>query len=291
MSNKPQVVKLAQPGIDVKTAGDEHLVYNSNWPLLKIYKQGSWSTDNYTLGNNQVIATHDLGYPPFFMYFVNNNIETWDVTDNAVIRKEDRSEFQGSLIWTGGLSIDNNQLLYLPGGFSGHSPWTGPLTIYYYIFALDLSTTYQAPVIKSGGVIGPRNKQTVFKIAKEGKDISSTNLQDYVIHSNARSPLINNVSPGKTGTAEGYSTPTFAAYHHLGYTPMFFGFFKNNDVFQAQLSAPRGSYSPLYTGTGGGYNFVADTDKVYFQDVAGVELSIVILKDPFDIDNTINVTV
>lgn len=288
---KPKVVKLAQQGFDVKVAGDEHLVYNSNWPLLKIHKQGSWSTSDFTLGNNQVVATHDLGYPAFFMYFINNNIETWDVTDNATIKKENRSEFQGSLVWTGALSMDNKQLLYLPGGFSGHSPWTGPLSLYYYIFALDLSKDYQAPKIKSGGVIGPRNTQTVFKLAKPGKDINSKNLEDYIIHSDTRSPLIHSVNPGITATNSDYSTPTFVAYHHLGYTPMFFGFFKNNSNYRVQTSATNGTYSPLYTGSGGGYNFLVDTDKVYFQDVAGVELSIVILKDPFDITNTTRVTI
>jgi hypothetical protein len=270
MPNNPKVVKLAQPGFDVKTAGDENLIYNSNWPLLKIYKQGSAIIPDVT--QSYTVTTHDLKFTPFFFFFSNATLNTW--LASGAISNERRSDFFGP-IGDGFLGIDHERLFYTPQGSPGTS---GSLRIYYYIFALDLSTPYKAPIIKTGGVGGGDSK-TVFKLAKESKDTSSNDLDDYIVHSRARSPLIHSVTPGTIGP-DPASTTGFGltVYHDLGYSPLFFGFEGQAD----------GSYIPIPTGV----SFIGNDKYVQKSDVvAGDKISIVILKDPFEIDYSVSVTV
>lgn len=260
------VIKLAQPGYDVKTAGDENLIYSSLWPLLKIYLQGSASIPDVRA--TQTLATHDLGYPPVYWFFANTNIVSWD---NLTISKDTRSEFFGP-IGDGTLAVDSAKLSYTANAF----PFAGgSAQLYYYIFALDLTKQYTAPIIKVGNVSGGFNSKTVFKLAKPGKDISSTDLQDYVIHSRARSPLIHSVNPS-LGTVK-----TFTVTHSLGYLPMFFGYVKNSN----------GSYTMIATGQGGSSSFQSTENTIVFNDTGGKELTVVILKDPFLLDNTIPINI
>lgn len=276
MSDRPQVVKLAQPGIDVKTAGDENLVYNSNWPLLKIYKQGQVSIDAQS--SRLKIVDHNLGYVPAYWYVSNTNIQ---VTVNSPVPVDDtRAQWSGPVYFPP--TIDKTSLYYDPGNNTDK----GPNKFYYYIFALDIETPYLAPQIKSGGVIGPRNTKTVFKLAKQGKDISSTDLEDYVINSDARSPMIHAVQPlvlDSSGSA------TF--YHNLGYIPMFFAYFRA-DGSLGPVGALAGTWIQLSVNASQSNTFKTDENKIsYINGIAGDHISIVVLKDPFEISNVISVTV
>lgn len=260
-----RVVKLAQPGYDVKTAGDENLIYSSLWPLLRIYKQGSFTISDVT--QNVTIAEHDLPFTPMYWFFSNSTINGWQNT-GAVIN-EQRSEFFGPQA-NGSIVITDSALKFQTGGGT-----TGSLQIYYYIFALDLLQRFTAPIIKVGNVGGGGDESRVFKIAKPGKDIHSHNLEDFVIHSRARSPLVHSVTPGTVQSGE------FTVFHNLGYNPMFFGYSKNSD----------GSYELLPTGSGGSNSFVTDDNKVKFSESSSRELSIVILKDPFLIEQSVSVSI
>lgn len=264
-NDKPPVVKLAQPGYDVKTAGDENLIYSSAWPLLKIYKQGSVKFPAARLSE---LVKHDLGFIPFFWYFANTPIDTWGVTSTG---QEARSEFMGP-IGDGSMQIFADKLQWTPPTFPAVS---GNTQAYYYIFALDITKEYIAPQIKVGGAIGARDTSRVFKVAKEGKDYKSDNLFDFILHSRARSPLIHSVNPSP-GVVK-----SFTAVHNLGYLPMFFAFVKNAN----------GSYSPLPTGQGGSSSLQSTDKTVVFNDTGGKEVTIVILKDPFLLDYTVNVTI
>lgn len=63
------VVKISKKGFDVKTAKDDELLFNSNYPMLKIHSQGAGAL---TCTVDEPIASieipHDLGIIP--MYFV-----------------------------------------------------------------------------------------------------------------------------------------------------------------------------------------------------------------------------
>lgn len=266
-TDRPPVVKLAQPGYDVKTAGDENLIYNSNWPVLKIYQSGPFQTRNIAV--QQSIADHDLGFTPVFWYFANTPINLWANTGTA--SQEARSEFMGPL-GDGVLEIDSKSLTYVPN--SAFPGVTGPAALYYYLFALDIAKQYTAPIIKLGDIQGARGSR-VFKIAKPGKDITSDDLFDFILHSRARSPMVHSVNP-TPGTVK-----SFTVDHNLTYLPMFFAFEKT----------ARGSYKTLYTGQGGSSSIQSSETQVIFNDSGGKEITIVVLKDPFSAAITIGVDV
>lgn len=273
MANRNHVVKLAQSGFDVKTAGDENLIYNSNWPLLKIYKQGSVVIPDVT--QDFIIAEHDLGFPPAFWYFTDNTINGWK--GNLPLVTEERSEFFGPIGGNNSIKINNSKLIFTYGSGSA----TGSLRLYYYIFALDLTKLFKAPIIKVGQV-GGRRDNFVFKIAKENKDISSDNLDDFVIHSDTRSPLIHSVTPGIVNETTNIANERkFEIFHGLGYIPMFFGYSKSGEY-----------YTLLPTGSGGSTIFESDENKVLFREGAsGREITILILKDPFVVDYSVSVSI
>lgn len=275
-----KVIKLSQPGYDVKTAGDENLIYNSNWPLLKIYKQGSVTIDN--LLNVQTVATHDLAYPPLFWYFSNSTEALWD-TSSTTVTSEARSEFMGPLGNDSRLGMDDHNLTYIN---SQATAPTGRLSLYYYIFALDLTKPYQAPSIKLSNAPLGGSGDKVFKLAKPGKDINSHNMGDYIIHSDARSPMIHSVTPIQLGTASnGAYTATIT--HNLGYVPMFFVFQKSN-----RTQGNPNAYIPYYTsGIGNLFGTQPDEQKIVIYTLYPQDMSIVILKDPFAIDQTIRVSI
>lgn len=267
-NDNPPVIKLAQKGFDAKTAGDENLIYSSLWPLLKIYKQGSYKTSN--IGVNNLVAEHDLGFIPFFWYFANTPLAAWQ--NNGPVGVQNRSEYMGPL-GDGNMEITNNKLQFQPN--SAFPSTNGKAQLYFYIFALDITKEFKAPQVKVGALSGPADNDHVFKIAKEGKSIDSTDLFDYVVHSRARSPLIHSVNPSPGVIKE------FIVEHNLGYLPMFFGFEKT----------ATGSYKAMPTGQGGSSSFQSTDKTIRFTDTGGKEMTIVILKDPFLIDYSVQVNV
>jgi len=63
-------LKIAEVGYDVKTCTENHLIYSSKYPQLKIQDSGSGS---HTFTNNQgyfTLVTYDLGYKPFFAVWI-----------------------------------------------------------------------------------------------------------------------------------------------------------------------------------------------------------------------------
>lgn len=276
-----KVVKLAQPGYDVKTAGDQNLIYNSNWPLLKIYKSGKFTTTNLGV-SNQTIITHDLNYIPFFIYFSNYDIRAWNGTFGTPLFSSARSEFMGPIAG-GVIGTDANEMFLNINSAN----FTGQLEIEYYLFALDLDKVYNAPKINIGSGVGATDNGPVFKIAKPGKNITSPNLKDYVVHSDARSPLIHQVSPG-LNIPDGNVVTGFShtVNHDLNYNPMFFAF--NRQVLTGRTNP---SYNNFYTGSLGTVRFNVNNTKIVFQGTSIQSISIVVLKDPFDADYSVSVNI
>lgn len=261
-----RVIKLAQKGYDVKTAGDENLIYSSEWPLLPIYKQGSFMIGDVTQQTN--IFTHNLGFVPMFWFFTNATIDAW--VNSGSLVKDNRSEFFGG---TGGgnIGINETNLQFVPQAGA-----TGSLTIYYYIFLVDITKPFQSPIKKIGAVAGGSGGR-VFKLAKPSKSVRSTNLDDFVIHSDCRSPLLHSVTPGQG---------SLIVPHNLGYSPMFFAYVQNYS------NREPGYYELIASGSGGTDVLKSDTNTVSYSVTSGTKpISIVVLKDPFLTDYTRSVTI
>jgi hypothetical protein len=63
-------VKISKAGYDYDD-GDKRLVYNSNYPLLKIADSGSGTITLSSGAGTKTLATHSLGYEPFFYVWIN----------------------------------------------------------------------------------------------------------------------------------------------------------------------------------------------------------------------------
>jgi hypothetical protein len=63
------VINISEPGYN-HTDGDAHLIFSSQYPTLKIFASGSWST-NVTATSIPGVVTipHRLGYKPMFFVF------------------------------------------------------------------------------------------------------------------------------------------------------------------------------------------------------------------------------
>lgn len=212
-----------------------------------------------------------------FWVYTNEPINSWNFSQTTP--RDTRAEFLGISAALGFISVDKDNL-YLVS--SATSTFNLNVSFQYYIFALDLSQQFTAPIIKTGAIGGKRGN-TVFKLAKEGKDISSQSLEDFAVHSDARSPLIHSVNVGLINESLG-SGYAFTVHHNLGYIPMFFGY----------STTSAGRYVIRAAGGGGGTNFItADAEKIQWKDtiVGTVPQTIVILKDPFMVDYSVRVSI
>lgn len=258
-----RVIKVARKGFDVKTAGDENLLYSSLWPVLSIFKEVPIKITNPNA--DTIIFEHGLGYPPMF----------WDFTNfTNTFNLSGSSQF-----FSGLFSVNEKYLKYT----KPQTAATGPIEGVVQLFTLDLSKQYTAPVVNVGGVSGNIRSTRSFKLAKEGKSIHSTKLKDFVISTDARSPLIHSVNPGVVQSNGGdiYGNG-FTVEHTLRYVPLCFGYGKGSD----------GYYSILASGGGGATRFAATPSKVIFSEAAvGRELTLVLMKDPFEAEQTGVITV
>lgn len=258
-----RVIKVARKGFDVKTAGDEYLLYSSLWPVLSIFKEVPIKITNPNA--DAIIFEHGLGYPPMF----------WDFTNFT-----NTFNLSGSNQFFSGLFSVNERYLKYTKPLTAA---TGPIEGVVQLFTLDLSRQYIAPVVSVGGVSGNIRSTRSFKLAKEGKSVHSTRLKDFVISTDARSPLIHSVNPGTVqANGGGIYGNGFTIEHTLGYVPLCFGYSKGND----------GYYSVLASGGGGATRFAITPTKVTFaESTTGRQLTLVLMKDPFEAEQTGVVTV
>src|ERR1035437_9198424 len=72
-ANQTAGIKISQPGVDVTTAADYQLIFNSSWPSLVI---GFDKTVTVGAGSTLTVP-HNLGFRPLtFGWFISNNVST-----------------------------------------------------------------------------------------------------------------------------------------------------------------------------------------------------------------------
>lgn len=256
-------IKIAIQGVDARTAPDYQLLFNSDWPTLKVVKNAELVASIAANSPSGLVPlyNHGLGYPPAFLPY---------------------SLSSGAQLPAANIGCDAQSIYFLnPGNTAPALVDIGIL-----IFALDLTTNYTAPNIQTGGVSNahsPRNFGV--KIAKSGFDANSnTDLRDFAVHSASRGPLVHAVSTGgilvPTGQQlGGQNINGFSYTHNLPYSPIFFAYL-NSFGTKSVWTLVNG-----FTGT------TAVGNTITVTDLGTASLgSIVTLKDPFNIDdNIINV--
>lgn len=203
--NNPQTygIKVSQLGYDVQTAADQNLLFSSSWPLIKIA-----FTDSVSIpaGTTKTIP-HNLGYPPLFFS------QCLDVTlTNTSIQT----------------TVDSNNL-YITSGASGST------TVRYYICRNPLNINYQAIDNVSVQTADTVTYDPNFgiKITKPNKDMSSTDLRDYTVHSGTRSIMVEAIVYGSiTGGSQlpGGSINTIFYKSPLPYSALFLGYWSPDNI-------------------------------------------------------------
>lgn len=246
-------VALTEDGLN---SPDELLAFSSSWPTLKMVTIGRyWMGGVYDANGFFKIYEHNLGFVPFvisYQLFSGNINPMYNAT---------------------GLTYFDNQAIYFAGGGSqGTSGVSGSPII---VFALDIEKPYKAPQVKTmGSAHGLVTSDYGLKIAKEGKTIKSKDMRDFVMHSNTRTPLVHSVNVGVCGAD---NTVTF--YHDLPYNPLFYVFMKR--------STSSNKYFSLYSN-----QITTSGNSIQVYDAPGTQVSVVILKDSFDIeDNIVSINV
>lgn len=254
-------IKVGFPGVDVKTAPDYQLLYNSSWPTLSIAASPQISAD-YAAGTSQgstnVIYRHALGYVPLFIPYAMSSFLSGSVPSYLEMGARQN------------IMADNTNI-YFAGGFHTNAVTLNTAIM---VFPVDIETAFLAPSIKStapGAIVVDRNYG--IKATKSGKDVNSTDLRDFTVHSSTRGPLLHAVAPGKANSSGIYSYT-----HNLGYNPIFM-------AYQQVLGEPN-----KYVAINGYAGVSTSGTTISLRTTANFNCSIVVLKDPIDpSDNTITV--
>lgn len=241
-------IKVSQFGYDVTQAADYQIELASSWPLLKIGYQGSFSIAS--TGVDTTVYTHNLGYVPLCLLIDNTSYA---------------SRLFGAD--TGTIKIDSTKVQV-----NLSASITTPFTGYLYLFRHNLEQNYQAPIINtSGSVLGSAGDYGI-KVTKAGKDFTSTDMRDYVIHSSTRSPMIQNITNGPL--ASNGTDFTLTVTHSLTYNPWFLSFIKRSGQTY---------YEGFFGGAGSEYLIASGTTVVMHSTASGHTGSIVVFKDPFQL--------
>lgn len=208
MADKQDVgVKVSQSGYNARTAPDYALAFSSSWPQLPIVAEFTTTISPFNAGfgppysYNPVTFTHKLGYPPFTRCWVTG-------TGSGIASGHVTSDIYGiqpgvnSIVYDSSMSTTN---------------LTDTLTVFVRVYGLDISkpVSYkykQPPVIST-----PYDPDYGFKIVKEGKQITSKDMRDFILHSRCQSPQVDSVNIAPSGSPLVYTNTT-------GYTNWVFGY-------------------------------------------------------------------
>jgi hypothetical protein len=191
-------------GVDALDAADQDLILSSSSPLLKIDKEFTitLTLDGLTV---QTLATHNYGYPCFFLVYV--------ISGGVLM-----NEFITNLI------VDNNTVKI-------DTPKTGTFTFRIITCRNPLNKALTTPVFSTQSresALRDRNYGLI--VAKNGKSTDSTDYRDFTFHSDTRNLLVHKVDyrefgngypDGLGGTMSGYGMYT---QNDLPYRPVYYVF-------------------------------------------------------------------
>lgn len=252
-------IKISKAGYDALTAADNDLLFNSSWPSAQIamVRTVNATSDNYTT------VPHGLGFPPVAFVVGGTGYK--------------------NLMF--GCHVDDTNV-YVETGFFGFDEST------LLVYDIDISIDVEYPFTDVQSLNTEYNPDYGIKMVKEGLDIDSTDLRDYILHSRCGSPMVLAV---KTQETVNPANPTTVQYtSRIGYPTLNFGYsglaagstsgnvtFGNN----AWQFAPQGGQAPPVAFTDG---FTTSVEILSFSDGRA---SVVCLRSPmFATTNTVQVT-
>lgn len=263
-------IKLSQLGQDANVAADQDLVFNSSFPYVKIVSRGLVTVQE---GVDKVITNHNLGYPPgYILYLVSTDNPFYFVSPGSLL-------FGSSYVFS-----DSTSLSYLDlfGNVTGYS-----YVYYYIIFDFNLEENYTSPVKKTASVnrVNSDNDYGIKVLRGDKRNINSSDMRDFSIHSGGRSPLINKISYFETMTLNGSGSYEVSQSHGLDYVPMSITYLSYKNTYPKA----DGKWYAEGFGFGGATFNTINTSVITFGATENrFRVSIVSLKDPFTITSGVN---
>lgn len=235
--------KVSRKGYPVETASDKQLAFSSEWPLLPIEAEGTIQVTNNT-SYDQVLYTHNLGYPPIFMIWEEN----------------------GGKLYSGGKELIYN--IYVTSTTVHLEDFIiEDCTLHWKIFRRPMLTTYDSGTLVSTDATEKDSGDYGILVSLPGKDVESTDKRDFSIRSDVRQLMVH---------LSGYTTEiglTGSVTHSLGYQPMYL-------LYIEAGRNPSGAYS-ISTDTGDFAITVTDTTFSWeFFGEDGFKYAYILFKDP-----------
>lgn len=277
-------IKISKPGSDVNTCPDNELIFNSNYPLLKVHKRGYSKIVTDGSDSIEVEIPHDVGLIP--MYFVRGQMyDDASITVSDKLYQYPKSVYHGVGANSYFKVIPYRNKIVIRFDFVGHTPSAGDVFNFDYII-------YEDPIVDPSinlidfsnfqnkikndvdpGILNVLNDQFGLFISKPGKSVYSKNIDDFIFRSDGptfhvKKRLKMNVTT--SAIDPGIQIEKFR--HGFGYTPQVIAFV-TTEPSRALLSETFINVPSLWEDTDGSttrryvevFDCYADDQNVYIE--------------------------
>lgn len=259
-------IKISVAGVDVRYAADYQLIFNSEWPSTQI----GFDTTVTVPSSQSVTVDHNLNFHPFTM--------GWMIADGLSVGRIGPETQVLMDIGVNTIYLANNSLRDFDVNLKCYNiDLTNPADY----------TLPQFPVIPY-----KYNPDFGIKVVKYGKSISSSDLRDFILNSQAQSPAILSIITEK-GSMTSPIDPALQVISYTNpanYVPWIYGFFGHTNSGLENLVYTRADYaiqSPLGLTIGQQGTNGLTTTLAFDPDFGGATL--VVIRDPLLVANRVEI--
>lgn len=160
-TNKDYGLKISQPFFDAAEADDTNLLFSSSWPSLAVAFETTFTMNAFAFDQE---VPHNLGFPPLTI---------------AVMDVNGRSKRPYYL----SPNVTKNRLYF--NDFDGVDA-----QVHVRCYNVDLTKSKVYPTLTGTNTNRKYDPDYGIKMAKEGKDINSRDMRDFLIHSRCQTPML-----------------------------------------------------------------------------------------------------
>lgn len=301
-------VKIALPGYDARTAPDYNLSFSSNWPMEQITQTISHTVTSADISNTDpafssptatITLTHNMGYYAFADVWIYKN----DSNFGGVVAERLNSR-QLYSIYFGKNTIKlvtATSILVIGDQYTVYDMAVGDI-ISVKVYSFDFTQAFSYAAILPPVGKAPYDPHIGIKIVRPGRNIDSTDLRDFIIHSKGSAPQILTVQTLENAnvyyTVSGSSTKETVTYQIPNRIPARIDFLYSTSA--TEWSTGTGSPAtqitesstglPYFSSVFGQYDTQAVGDVSYQMSSSGlftsfglyktVEFSVIVRRDP-----------
>lgn len=222
-------IKVAKPGYDATTTADVNLLFSSSWPSLQI------TLDTVATSTS---VPHGLSFPPLAFCYSSKDLSDPYASERRIA------------------SVDSTNVTAV----------VGERVV---VYNLDISKNIEYPDIAGNSTISPTSSDYGIRIVKDGRNIESTDMRDYILHTRCQSPMVKAVV-----TEESAVSNVITYEWDDSSLTWLYGLVKNTSGVYRAIRYGGGAYPQ--------FNFTTSSVSFTIVPAAGdMGASIVILRDPF----------